>query len=334
MRERYHQIEKKLLVWHAGHGRHELPWRQRFSPYKVLVSEFMLQQTTVTTIIPRFQEWLHRFPTIEILAEAREESVLSAWQGLGYYARARRLHAVAKTIVKDYQGVIPDRLDDLLALPGIGSYTAKAILAFAFDQPVEVLDTNIIRVITRLHNITQAIDSKEGRALLEEDARNMLPLERGRLFASALMDLGAMICQAREPSCLVCPLVHECEAEDPRLLPRKKARPTITKKKEQRALYQEENSVYLEKSCGPLWKGLWILPYCPSLQKPQEMLFSLIYPITRYRVTMEVYRPKGIIPSSLHAFKIEELSQIAIASPHRKALARIFHADLLRRSGK
>ena len=330
MRERYHQIEKKLLKWFLTHGRHELPWRQSFSPYEVLVSEFMLQQTTVATIIPRFQEWMQRFPTIEILAEASNESVLSAWQGLGYYARARRLHAVARMIVKDHQGVIPDRLDDLLALPGIGSYTAKAILAFAFDQPVEVLDTNIIRVIARLHNITHAIDSKEGRALLEEDARNMLPSKNGRLFASALMDLGAMICQAREPSCLVCPLAHECEAEDPRLLPRKKARPTITKKKEQRALYQEGNSVYLEKSCGPLWKGLWILPYCPLLQKPQEMLFSLIYPITRYRVTMEVYRPQGMIPPSLHPFERDALQEIAIASPHRKALARIFHTDHLR----
>jgi A/G-specific adenine glycosylase len=334
MRERYHQIEKKLLAWFLAHGRHDLPWRQSFSPYEVLVSEFMLQQTTVATIIPRFQEWMQRFPTLEILAEAREESVLSAWQGLGYYARARRLHTVAKTIVKDYQGLIPKTLEPLLGLPGIGPYTAKAILAFAFDQPVEVLDTNIIRVIARLNNITHAIDSKEGRALLAEDARNMLPSNKGRLFASALMDLGAMICQARDPNCGICPLRSECQAKEPSLLPRKQSRPAITKKKEQRALYQEGNSVYLEKSCGPLWKGLWILPCCPSLQKPYEMLFSLIYPITRYRVTMEVYRPKGIIPPLLHAFKIEELNEIAIASPHRKALARIFDTDLLRRPGK
>ena len=162
----------------------------------------------------------------------------------------------------------------------------------------------------------------------------MLPSKNGRLFASALMDLGAMICQAREPSCGICPLKSECQGEEPSLLPRKKSRPAITKKKEQRALYQEGNSIYLEKSCGPLWKGLWILPYCQSLQKPHEMLFSLIYPITRYRVTMEVYRPQGMIPPSLHPFERDALQEIAIASPHRKALARIFHTDLLRKPGK
>jgi A/G-specific adenine glycosylase len=317
-------IQKKLSAWFNDHGRHDLPWRTSFSPYEVLVSEFMLQQTTVATITPRFLIWMKLFPSLEILAQAPEEAVLEAWQGLGYYARARRLHLVAKTVVKNFEGKIPHNLDQLLALPGIGPYTAKALLAFAFDQPVEVLDTNIIRVIARLNNITEPIDTKRGHLLIEESVRNILPQKKGRVFASALMDLGAMICKSGEPLCDACPLSNECEAEEPSRLPRKQPRVAITKKKEQRAFYYRRNKIYLEKSQGPLWKGLWILPHCTSLQKPREIFSSITYPITRYRVTMELYRPLGSIPKSLHPFSIHELKSIAIPSPHRKALEKCF----------
>lgn len=318
--DRYHLIGKNLISWFLIHGRHDLPWRKTFSPYEVLVSEFMLQQTTVATITPRFKEWMKRFPTIEKLAKAPQERVLESWQGLGYYARARRLQAVAKIIVKNYHGEIPSDVEKLLALPGIGPYTAKALLAFAFDQPVAALDTNIIRVITRLNNITQAIDTKAGRLLVEDHALKILPQHNGRSFASALMDLGAMICKVAEPHCLICPLASECQAEQPSLLPLKKPRPAITKKKEQRAIYQKGSSIYLEQSPGPLWKGLWILPLCSSIQESQEMIFSIVYPVTRYRVTMELYQPSGSIPKSLHPFCTQELKKIAIASPYRKAL--------------
>lgn len=308
------------MAWFEIDGRHELPWRETFAPYEVLVSEFMLQQTTVATITPRFKTWMKLFPSIEALANAAEEEVLAAWQGLGYYARARRLHAVAKTVIGKHKGKIPNDLEKLLALPGVGPYTAKALLAFAFDQPVEVLDTNIIRVIVRLDNITEAIDTKAGRLLLEEAARKLVPQKKGRAFASALMDLGATICKAAEPQCARCPLMHDCEAHDPATLPRKQPRPVITKKKEQRAFYQRGDKIYLEQSRGPLWKGLWILPHCSSLQKPREIIASIVYPITRYRVTMEIYQPTGPIPKFLHPFSRRELDEIALPSPHRKAL--------------
>ncbi|KAB2644213.1 MAG: A/G-specific adenine glycosylase [Verrucomicrobia bacterium] len=324
MVDRNYIIQKKLNAWFRNHGRHDLPWRTTFSPYEVLVSEFMLQQTTVATITPRFLIWMELFPTLEMLAQASEEAVLGAWQGLGYYSRARRLHLVAKTVVSNFQGKIPRDLDQLLALPGIGPYTAKALLAFAFDQPVEVLDTNIIRVIARLNNITEPIDTKRGHLLIKESARNILPPKNGRVFASALMDLGSMVCKSGEPLCDACPLSSECEAEEPSCLPLKQPRVAITKKKEQRAFYYRRNKIYLEKSQGPLWKGLWILPHCSSVQKPREIFSSITYPITRYRVTMELYRPSGSIPKSLHPFSILELKNIAIPSPHRKALETCF----------
>lgn len=311
------------MAWFQTHGRHDLPWREEATPYEVLVSEFMLQQTTVATIKPRFAAWMKLFPNLKTLANANESEVLSAWQGLGYYARARRLHAAAQAIVKEHSGKIPNDLHSLLKLPGIGPYTAGALQAFAFDQPAVVLDTNIFRVITRLHNITEPIDTVEGKKMVVESTTKMLPKKNGRVFAAALMDLGSMICTASDPKCDQCPLHQFCEAEEPATLPRKKPKPATTKKKEARAFYQKKNQIYLEQSTGPLWKGLWILPSCKITPKQKGLIASIVYPITRYRVTMNIYQPSGAIPKNLKPFKLTELDQLAIPSPHRKAINKV-----------
>lgn len=321
------QIYERLMAWFLQEGRHDLPWREGFLPYEVLVSEFMLQQTTVATIIPRFKEWMKLFPSIHALAHASENEVLSAWQGLGYYARARRLHAIAHFIVKEYQGEIPSDLNLLLKLPGIGPYTARALLAFGFNEPIEVLDTNIIRVIARLYNLTTPIDSKEGQMLLEKVAKEMLPPKNGRAFASALMDLGAMVCRASDPKCLICPLKELCQASEPASLPRKKPRIAITKRKEFRFFYRDKTHLYLEQSEGPHWKGLWILPESPLPPSQEDFITSLTYPITRYRVTMELYRASTPLSKKLTPFLPTELKQLAIPSPHRKALEKILKYD-------
>jgi A/G-specific adenine glycosylase len=283
----------------------------------------MLQQTTVATITPRFRDWMHRFPTIAALAAASEAEVLEAWQGLGYYARARRLHQAAQKIVAIHQGEIPDDLPTLLQLPGVGPYTGAALLAFAFNRPTVVLDTNIVRVIARLHNITEQVDSKKGEKLIIDAAQELLPKREGYAFASALMDLGSMICTAADPQCNICPLSSNCLVEQPAILPRKRKKPTILHKKEARAVYLRGDRIYLEHSLGPHWKGLWILPTCASTPFHKNYLTSLTYPITRYRVTMKLYRGIGTPPKNLHPFSKKELQRIAIPSPHRRALALI-----------
>ncbi len=266
---------------------------------------------------------MKRFPTLEILATASEAEVLSAWQGLGYYARARRLHQAAQAIVTFHQGKIPQDLSTLLELPGIGPYTASALLAFAFNQPTVVLDTNIVRVIARLHNITTPSDSKEGKEQIALATQKLLPKKEGYAFASALMDLGSMVCTATNPQCNICPLSSNCLAEDPSTLPRKKPKPSITRKKEARLFYQRADRIYLEQSSGPHWKGLWILPTCSSTPLYKNYLASITYPITRYRVTMKLYRGTSPVPKNLSSFSKKELQMLAIPSPHRRAIDKL-----------
>ena len=204
-------LSEKLLDWYDRHRR-QLPWRAepgiQADPYHVLVSELMLQQTTVATVSGRYDPFLRRFPTLETLAAADEADVLHAWQGLGYYRRARALHATAKAVMKDHDGQLPGSVDTLLTLPGIGDYTAKAVAAIAFDGPVLPIDGNGVRVLTRLFAVENplpkaALDVKKRAAAFE-------PALRPADLAQALMDLGAMVCRPKQPRCDVCPWREAC----------------------------------------------------------------------------------------------------------------------------
>ena len=314
---------KALLQWHEVHGRYELPWRKRSDPYAVLVSEFMLQQTTVTTVTPRFHAWMKRFPSISDLAGVEEQEVLAAWEGLGYYSRARRLHAAARSVMEHHHGEIPVEESDLLALPGIGAYTAAAIRAFAHDQHAVVLDTNIIRVLARWGNMTSPIDTAQGRSSLDAIADTFFPNTGCRTIASALMDLGAMVCTSGTPDCKECPLQKTCTAASPETLPKKSPRAVTTKLLEHRACFQKGDHLYLEQSQGPRWRGLWILPDLGSAKPSGRVMTEITYPITRYRVTMKVYSVKSAIPAGLKGFSQEELVNLPIPSPHRRAIAAI-----------
>lgn len=317
---------KRLLAWHASHGRHDLPWRRNHDPYRVLVSEFMLQQTTVATVMGRFLEWMRRFPRLRDLAEATEQEVLSAWEGLGYYSRARRLHAAAQTIMEKHDGTIPSSEEQLLKLPGVGAYTAGAILAFAHDRPAIVLDTNIIRVLARWGNLTTPIDTASGKKLLNSLAAAFFPDKGCRDIASALMDLGATICRAGKPECAACPLRKGCSAVKPEKLPKKSPRRVTTKHIEHRAWIQRGGKLHLEQSGGPRWRGLWILPELGATQPSGPRIVEITYPITRYRVTMKVFPIKGSVPKGFHGFTPHEIAGLPIPSPHRKAIEKAFRA--------
>ena len=206
-------VAPALLAWYDRHRR-RLPWRarpgERPDPYRVWLSEIMLQQTTVATVGPYFARFLDRWPRVEALAAAKLDAVLHAWQGLGYYARARNLHACAKTVVAGHGGRFPDTEEGLRALPGIGAYTAAAVAAIAFDRKATPVDGNIERVVARLFALEEPLPG--AKPALRQLAASLTPEARAGDFAQALMDLGATICRPREPLCLACPLSRGCAA--------------------------------------------------------------------------------------------------------------------------
>jgi A/G-specific adenine glycosylase len=205
------KLREHLLAWFALHRR-ELPWRASRDPYRVWIAEVMLQQTRIAAVIPYYERFLARFPNVKELAEAPQREVLKMWSGLGYYSRARNLHAAAKRIVAEHGGVFPRELDAALALPGIGVYTAAAVLSIAYDVPLAVLDGNVARVLARINAIRGELRASENWAALGEIANECLVAERAGDWNQALMELGEVCCTPKSPTCLVCPVVHECKA--------------------------------------------------------------------------------------------------------------------------
>ncbi|MBB5518958.1 A/G-specific adenine glycosylase [Amphiplicatus metriothermophilus] len=226
-------IAARLLAWYDAHAR-DLPWRigpaarkqgARPDPYAVWLSEVMLQQTTAATVRRRYADFIARWPTVEALAAAPLDEVLGAWAGLGYYARARNLHACARAVARDRGGAFPDTEEELRALPGVGRYTAAAIAAIAFDRPAAVVDGNVERVLARLFAVETPLPA--GKTAIRAKAEALAPHERPGDFAQAMMDLGAMVCTPRKPACGVCPLSDVCRARrdgNPELYPRKAPR--------------------------------------------------------------------------------------------------------------
>lgn len=199
-----------LAWWDAGHA--DLPWRRAGDAYGVWVAEIMLQQTQITTVIPYYERWMARFPTVEALAAAPLDDVLKMWEGLGYYSRARNLHAAAQVVARDHAGRVPDTVDVLLKLPGIGRYTAGAIASIAYDVAAPILDGNVIRVLSRLCDISDDVTQPATRKRLWGLAEEMVPHERPGDFNEALMELGQQICVPKNPRCLICPLNAFCLA--------------------------------------------------------------------------------------------------------------------------
>lgn len=212
MAENHPPIARQLNAWYRANSR-DLPWRLTSDPYKIWISEVMLQQTTVNAVIPYYERWIKEFPSVNDVARSPEQKILKMWQGLGYYQRAKNLHKAAKIICQDYAGNIPDRHDDLRKLPGFGAYTTGAVLSIAFDQRAPIVDANVRRVIMRLLAMEGEADSKNDpviiRYLLE-----IMPKKNLRTFNQALMELGALVCKSKEPVCNACPLRKFCRANE------------------------------------------------------------------------------------------------------------------------
>ena len=277
-----------LLRWFAECGR-TLPWRSRPSPYAVTVSEFMLQQTRVAAVLPFFERWMGSFPDFSTLAHASEQGVLSHWQGLGYYSRARNLHALAKIVIAEHRGELPPDFATLRSLPGVGDYTAAAIRAFAFDLPDIPMDANIIRVLARWMDYRKPVDTAQGKADLRNAAWQFYPEGiSSRAWNSALMELGALLCGSETPACEQCPVRLHCRSQHPEILPQKSPKPALTEVQEARGIFWRGDHLLLERSPGPRWRGLWILPEVFPLPEDPP-LAEMVYPITRYKVTMRIF---------------------------------------------
>ncbi len=210
MRQSLDIVGPLLEWWDAGHA--DLPWRRSKDPYAVWVAEVMLQQTQIATVLPYYERWMERFPAVESLAEASLDEALKLWEGLGYYSRARNLHAAARTIVSEHGGVIPQSATELRRLKGIGPYIAGAIASIAFDQPAAILDGNVIRVFSRLYDLPDDVTGSATRQELWRLAWAMIPTERPGDYNQALMELGQRLCLPARPICHACPLGHLCLA--------------------------------------------------------------------------------------------------------------------------
>ncbi len=255
----------KLLNWFDQHGRHDLPWQQKINPYRVWISEIMLQQTQVKTVIPYYERFIERFPDIQTLASAEIDDVLHLWTGLGYYARGRNLHKAAKQICDNLNGQFPDEMDNVMGLPGIGRSTAGAILAIAFNQRHLILDGNVKRVLSRLYAIEAWPGDKKIEDQLWQLADQHTPQERVADYTQAIMDLGATVCSRSRPNCRHCPLQTECLAhkqgkeED---LPRAKPKKNKPERKAFFLILENAEGEVLLKQRPPsgIWGGLWSFP--------------------------------------------------------------------------
>ncbi|HEX4629868.1 MAG TPA: hypothetical protein VH188_02795 [Chthoniobacterales bacterium] len=283
----------------------------------------MLQQTQVATVIPYYSEWLRRFPDFAALAAASESDVLHAWQGLGYYARARNLRAAAVEVVEKHGGKFPRNVTSISELPGIGRYTANAVATFSFDESVPIVEANIARVLSRLFNLRTPIDTSAGRQHLWSNAIRLLPLRRAGEHNAALMELGALVCGPR-PKCGVCPVKRFCRTTDPLTLPRKKPRPALQLRTENHGFVMRRGRVLLEQATTR-WRGMWILPPLAKAPRGAQSLHRADFPFTHHRIRLSVYPflSDRKTARSGRWFPVRDLASIPLPSPHRRALSKI-----------
>lgn len=312
-------FRRKLLAWYGKHAR-DLPWRRSRDPYRVWLSEVMLQQTTVAAVKPYFERFLAALPTVESLAAADEQQVLRLWEGLGYYRRARGLHAASKQIVAELGGEFPRDVPGLMVLPGIGRYTAGAIVSIAYDQPAPILEANTIRLFARLIGLRDNPTKASSQRTLWKIAEELLPRKDVARFNQALMELGSLVCTPSEPKCDACPVAAHCAALRLGLqdeIPAATRKMAFTDLREA-AVVVRKNGALLMRQCpaGERWAGLWDFPRFPLDAEgplfvrdeltakvrdqtgveiePAGLLKTLKHGVTRYRITLECYDARAV----------------------------------------
>jgi len=254
----------RIIHWQLHHGRHTLPWQGTRDPYRIWLSEIMLQQTQVATVIPYFERFVARFPDLPALAAAQEDDVLALWSGLGYYSRARNLHAAARAVVTRHGGIFPARPDAIAQLPGVGRSTAAAIAALAFSQRCAILDGNVKRVLARHGGIAGWPGDKTVESALWTRAESLLPDTAIETYTQGMMDLGALVCTRSQPNCAVCPVNADCVAHAQgrvQELPAPRPKKALPEKQVQMLLLLDRGELMLEKRPSQgIWGGLWSLP--------------------------------------------------------------------------
>ena len=344
------QLRRRALAWYTGHGR-DLPWRKTRDPYHVWISEIMLQQTQVATVESYFLQFVAALPTVHDLAMANEEEVLRLWEGLGYYRRARQMHAAACSIVQEYGGRFPEDAATLRQLPGIGRYTAGAISSIAMGLREPILETNTIRLLSRLVGYREDPTKAAGQRVLWQTAEEILPRSRVADFNQALMELGSLVCTPAAPDCGGCPVARLCWARQARKqheIPTARKKGPITQLHET-AVVVPKNGTILMRRCaeGQRWARLWDFPrvevqsrnppavrreLATKVQKqtgilimPGDLLKTIRHAVTRYRITLDCYeasyvtgRVRGGQQRPIRWIRREDLEQLPLCATGRK----------------
>ncbi|GIX06367.1 MAG: A/G-specific adenine glycosylase [Candidatus Poribacteria bacterium] len=354
-------FQRRLREWFLSVQR-PLPWRETRDPYRILVSEVMLQQTQVATVIPYYERFLARFPTVQALAEATQEEVLQLWQGLGYYSRARNLHRAARTIVAEHNGQVPADPQALLQLPGVGRYTAGAVASIAFGRPVPLVDGNVARVLCRLFCVEGDPKSGAVQRRLWQIAEALVPEERPDLHNVGLMELGALVCTPEAPQCQQCPVAELCEAQRQGAVahyPRPSPSPETLHLDEAAAWTTRNGQVLLIRrpESARWWSGLWELPrvrikpgesperaaeralreLCGLKAQAQSRLLTLRHTVTRHRITLTFVACATTIgepetpPAGdrLQWVALDRLEELPMAAPQRRGIRRILKEQQL-----
>jgi A/G-specific adenine glycosylase len=351
-------LRTRLVRWYRKHRR-DLPWRNTRDPYAIWVSEIMLQQTQVATVVPYYLAFLKAFPTVKRLAAADEHDVLRRWEGLGYYRRARQFHAAAQVILERHGGVFPKDLAAVNCLPGIGRYTAGAIVSIAFDQPAPILEANTVRLWSRLVGYSGDVTRTAGQQLLWQHATDVLPAHGSRELNQALMELGSLICTPQAPACDRCPLMELCVAYatgEQDTIPRAKAKVKFESVHEAAVVVRRGERVLLRRCApGERWAGLWDFLRFPVAARGGKALVceltakvreqsgleiagltrftTLKHGVTRFRITLDGFlaecphAPSELADENLKWVRVDQLDQFALSTTGRK-LSRLLNAEV------